>query len=113
MSTHVRRAVHGVAVGIVALVGVALASVASAQGPAPAPSAKCVKANRKVAADEKWVAKSQIALERAQKASTTCSTKPVCDRFAIKISEIQQGKAKREARLSKAKAAAARVCAVS
>jgi hypothetical protein len=112
MSTCVRRAVHGVAIGIVAIVSVALASPAAAQAPAPAPSAKCVKANSKVATDEKWVAKSQVALERTQKASTTCSTKPVCDRFAIKLREIQQVKAKREARLAKAKAVAARVCAM-
>lgn len=109
MSTYVRRAIHGAAVGIIALATITGMSAAAAQ--APAPSAKCAKANKRVASQEKWVASAKAALERTEKASTSCTTKPVCDRFAIKLRESQERKAKREARLATLKAAAAKACA--
>jgi hypothetical protein len=111
MSTFVRRATHVTAIAVVAIMALAGTSWAAAQTTASAPSAKCAKANRRVAAEEKWVAKSQAALARTEKASTGCTTKPVCDRFAIKIREEQERRAKREARLAKLKAAAAKACA--
>ena len=111
MSTFVRRATQVTALAIVAIMASGGNAWAAAQTTASAPSAKCAKANRRVAAEEKWVAKSQAALERTEKASASCTTKPVCDRFAIKIREEQERKAKREARLAKLKAAAAKACA--
>ena len=113
MSTFVRRATHGTAIAIIAIMALTGTSGAAAQATASPPSAKCTKANRRVAAEEKWVAKSQAALARTEKASASCTTKPVCDRFAIKIREEQERKAKREARLAKLKAAAAKACAAS
>ncbi len=111
MSTCVRRAVHRTVISIIALAAFTGVSVAAAQAPAPPPSAKCAKANKRVASQEKWVASAKAALERTEKASTTCTTKPVCDRFAIKIRESQERQTKREARLATLKAAAAKACA--
>ncbi|MGA8033486.1 MAG: hypothetical protein WCB48_13935 [Casimicrobiaceae bacterium] len=115
MSTFVRRAIHGAAIGIIAIIAIGGVSGAvaqtSAQPPAAKPSAACTKANKRVASQEKSVAKSQAAIERTQKDSTTCTTKPVCDRYAIKIREEQERKAKREARLAKLRAEAAKACA--
>ena len=111
MSTYVRRATQVTALAVVAIMAPGGAAWAAAQTTPSAPSAKCAKANRRVGAEEKWVAKSQAALERTEKASASCTTKPVCDRFAIKIREEQDRKAKREARLAKLKAAAATACA--
>lgn len=115
MSTFVRRAVHGAAIGIIAIIAIGGMSVAVAQtstgAPSATPSAACAKANKRVASQEKSVAKSQAAIDRTQKDSTTCTTKPVCDRYAIKIREEQERKAKREARLEKLKAEEAKACA--
>ena len=115
MSTFVRRAIHGTAIGIIAIIALGGASRAmaqtSAEPPAAKPSAACTKANKRVSSEEKSVAKSQAAIERTQKDSTTCTTRPVCDRYAIKIREEQERKVKREARLAKLKAEAAKACA--
>ena len=111
MSTFVRRAIQVTALAVIAIMASGGTSWAAGQTTPSAPSAKCAKASRRVASEEKWVAKSQAALERTEKASASCTTKPVCDRFAIKIREEQERKAKREARLGKLKAAAAKACA--
>ena len=115
MSTFVRRTGQRVAIGALAIIAATAVSVAAAQtgaaAPATKPTAACVKANKRVASQEKSVAKSQAALEHNEKGSTTCTTKPVCDRYAIKIREEQERKAKREARLAKLKAEAAKACA--
>ncbi|HSQ82522.1 MAG TPA: hypothetical protein VLU54_15560, partial [Casimicrobiaceae bacterium] len=107
--------VHGATVGTIAIIAVGGISMAMAQtgtgAPSAKPSAACTKAMKRVASQEKSVANSQAAIERTQKDSTTCTTKPVCDRYAIKIREEQERKAKREARLAKLKAEAAKACA--
>lgn len=117
MSTFVRRARLRVAIGTIVIAVATGASVAAAQTPAAAPAAKptaaCTKAGKRVASQEKSVAKSQAKLERLEKGSTTCSTKPVCDRYAIKIREEQERKAKREARLAKLKGEADKACTTS
>jgi hypothetical protein len=115
MSTFVRRASRRIAIGAIAIIAATGVSVATAQTSTAAPPAKptaaCAKADKRVASQEKSVAKSQAALEHNEKGSTTCTTKPVCDRYAIKIREEQERKAKREARLAKLKSEAAKACA--
>lgn len=84
---------------------------AAAVPAAAAPESRaCRKAKARVASEERSVAKVKRSIDQARAGSTTCTTKPVCDRYATKIEELETRRDKREAKLAKYRSAADHSC---
>ena len=76
-------------------------------------SSACRNAKSKVARAQRVVDKTQRAIDRARAGSTTCTTKPVCDRYAKKIEELEARRAHRGTVLARDQAAAGAACRAS
>lgn len=87
----------------------AVAQSPKAQAPA-AESSACRKAKSKIAREQRAIDKVQYAIERARDASTKCTTKQVCDRYATKIEELESRRTRHAARLAKLEAAGHSAC---
>ena len=74
---------------------------------------RCIKAQRKVAKEEKWSAQAAASIERDQKARTTCETRPVCERYEARIHAMEARNGRHASRLARFKADAAKDCGAS
>ena len=70
----------------------------------------CVKAQRKVANEERWAVKVEASIERDRKAHEACATRPVCGRYESRIREMETRAARHAARLAKFRSDVARSC---
>lgn len=73
-------------------------------------SSACRKAKSKIAREQRAIDKVQRAIQRARDGSTKCTTKPVCDRYATKIEELESRRARHAVRLTKLEAAGHSAC---
>lgn len=107
-----RRALAALAATLAILVaGIPAAwSQATAGTALAAESSACYKAKSKIAREQRAIDKVQHAIDRARAGSTTCTTKPVCDRYATKIEELESRRARHAARLAKLEAAGHSAC---
>lgn len=86
---------------------------AAAAPPSPAPAAEsrtCRNAKSKVARAQRSVDKVEKAIARARAGSTTCTTKPVCDRYATKIEELEARRVHRASLLTRSMTTADAAC---
>jgi hypothetical protein len=92
-----------------------IAAMAFAAVPARAAgdAQRCIKAQRKVAKEEKWFGQAAASIERDRKARTTCETQPVCERYDARIHAMEARNARHASRLARFKADAAKVCGAS
>lgn len=95
-----------------AATGPATAAPSAATGSTAVPeSHACRKAKSKVAREERSIGKVQRSIDNARAGSTTCSTKPVCDRYATKITELEARRAHYDSKLTQLRKVADSACA--
>lgn len=86
-------------------------ATAAPASPAPATeSLACRRAKSKVVRAQRSVDQAQRAIDRARAGSATCTTKPVCDRYATKLEELERRRAHRASRLARDKTVAEAAC---
>jgi hypothetical protein len=89
----------------------ALLAAALAGAPAlAAPSSQCVKAQRKVAKEERWTVSAEATLERDRKGRAACATAQVCKSYDQRIRTMETRKMRHDARLARFRGEAAKAC---
>lgn len=86
------------------------AAAAPASSSAAAGSPACRSARSKVARAQRSLDKVEKAIERARADSTNCTTKPVCDRYATKIEDLEARRARRASLLTRSMTGADATC---
>ncbi|HEX7328142.1 MAG TPA: hypothetical protein VF428_06355 [Casimicrobiaceae bacterium] len=89
--------------------GAAVTQAPKSEAPATQSSA-CRKAKSKIAREQRTIDKVQRAIQRARDGSAKCTTKPVCDKYATKIEELESRRAHHAARLTRLEAAGNSAC---
>lgn len=104
MSVH--RMLCAATTAVVLLAG----SWASAADKPAAKSRQCVKAERRVANEQRWEARADATIERDRKAREACATKAICARYDARIKAMETRKTRHGARLAKFRTEAAKAC---
>ncbi|MGH8802024.1 MAG: hypothetical protein ACREX6_06980 [Casimicrobiaceae bacterium] len=95
-----------------AAAGPATPAPSAATGSAAVPESRaCRKAKSRVTREERSIGKVQHSIDHARAGSTTCSTKPVCDRYATKITELEARRAHHDSKLTQLRKVADSACA--
>jgi hypothetical protein len=73
-------------------------------------SRQCQKAERRVTQEQNRAAHAEAASQRDRKGRASCTTPSVCERYDVRLREMDERKLRHASRLAKFKADAAKLC---